>query len=214
MEYSINHLISHCEKSFLSSEKNESKLNNDILSMKGMSGIKTRHLYNNICSLENSNYLEIGTWMGSSFISATFNNKINAVVIDNWAEFNGSKEQFFKNVEVYCGYKPNNFIESDCFSVDLNIIKEKVGLIDIFMYDGNHSRESQKRAITYYYPILSKNSIIIIDDFSYPIVYEGTYDGFKESGLNVRHSIIKECYSEKGGDATYWNGVGVFVCEK
>lgn len=214
MKYTLDFLISHCKNSFELSEKNESKLTSEILQMEGMSGTKTRHFYNNICNLEGVNYLEIGTWMGSSYISATYKNNVNSIVIDNWAEFNGPKDVFFSNVKKYCGEKPFNFIESDCFKLDVNLIKEKIGEVDIYMYDGNHSQESQRKAITHYYPVLSKYSIIIVDDFSYPVVYNGTYEGFEESGLKVHESFVKETYAEKGGNQTYWNGIGVFVCEK
>jgi len=214
MKYSLEFLINHCKNSFELAEKKQSKLTNDILNMEGMSGNKTRHFYNNICNLDNVNYLEIGTWMGSSFISATYKNNINSIVIDNWAEFNGPKDIFFSNVKKFCGEVPLNFIESDCFKLDINTIKEKIGNIDIYMYDGNHSQESHKKAITYYYPIMSKYSIIIIDDFSYPTVYNGTYEGITESGLIIHEKFVLETYSEKGGKDTWWNGIGVFVCEK
>ena len=214
MKYTLEYLIEHCESSFDLAEKNESKLTSEILKMEGMSGTKTRHFYNNICSLDGANYLEIGTWKGSSYISSTFKNNVNSIVVDNWAEFNGPKKEFFDNVEMFCGVKNINFIESDCFILDVNKILEKIGPVDIYLYDGNHSQESQRKAITYYYPVLSKYSIIIIDDFSYPVVYNGTYEGITESGLKIHKSYVKECYSERGGSSTYWNGIGVFVCEK
>ena len=36
------------EKSYEDAEKNISKINNDIMNIDGMTGIKTRHFYNNI----------------------------------------------------------------------------------------------------------------------------------------------------------------------
>ena len=63
-----------------------------------MSGKKTRHFYNNICSMKNSRYLEIGTWKGSTLCSAMCNNKMKCVAIDNWSQFNGPKNEFLKNL--------------------------------------------------------------------------------------------------------------------
>ena len=77
MKYDLEQLINHVNLSVENSNNNISKLTSEILSMDGMTGIKTRHLYNNICSLDGANYLEIGTWMGSSFISAFYENNIN-----------------------------------------------------------------------------------------------------------------------------------------
>jgi hypothetical protein len=81
--------------------------------MDGMSGNKTRHLYNNICSLNGANYLEIGTWKGSSFISTFYENHINSIVIDNWDEFNGPKDEFISNVNKFCPNRKFNFIEKE-----------------------------------------------------------------------------------------------------
>jgi hypothetical protein len=102
MKYTLEQLINHAKSSVDNANDNISKLTPEILSMDGMSGNKTRHLYNNICSLNNANYLEIGTWKGSSFISAFYNNEINPIVIDNWAEFNGPKDEFISNVNRLC----------------------------------------------------------------------------------------------------------------
>ncbi len=76
----MNNLIEHVELSIQNAIDNISKINNDVINVEGMTGIKTRHLYNNICSYKKSNneklkYLEIGTWKGSSLISALYKNE-------------------------------------------------------------------------------------------------------------------------------------------
>lgn len=213
-KFSLSQLINHCEKSFENADNDLSKLNQTILSIPGMSGNKTRHLYNNICNLQNANYLEIGTWKGSSFISSFFSNEINAVVIDNWSEFQGSKDIFLNNVDQYCPEKPFTYIERDCFLINPNEVVNVNGTIDIYLYDGNHSRESQQKAITHFQDCLSKFSIIIVDDFSYEIVYGGTYEGFEKSSLLVHKEFRRDSFENRSGSQTYWNGVGVFVCEK
>ena len=44
--------------------------------------------------MENVRYLEIGTWYGSSSISAIYKNNINATFIDNWSQFGGDSNIF------------------------------------------------------------------------------------------------------------------------
>ena len=52
-------------------EKTDSKINEEIIKLEGMTGTKTRHFYNNLLSsIENPVYLEIGTWKGSSLCAA------------------------------------------------------------------------------------------------------------------------------------------------
>jgi len=75
------------ETAFQNAENNVSKITNDIINMQGMSGIKTRHFYNNLLNTEDARYLEIGTWKGSSVCSAMCGNKAKVICIDNWSEF-------------------------------------------------------------------------------------------------------------------------------
>ena len=63
------------ETSFQNAENNISKITNEIIAMKGMTGTKTRHFYNNLLNIEDARYLEIGTWKGSSVCSAMYKNQ-------------------------------------------------------------------------------------------------------------------------------------------
>jgi len=67
-------LIEHVKKSIRNAYIGDSKLNNDILMLNGMSSSKVRHLLNNLCALPEASYLEIGVWQGSTFISALYQN--------------------------------------------------------------------------------------------------------------------------------------------
>ena len=80
----VSVVIQHIESAIKNAENNYSKLPNDILDIDGFSGNKTRHLYNNICNIPDINYLEIGTYMGSTFISAMYQNSIRGIAVDNW----------------------------------------------------------------------------------------------------------------------------------
>ena len=217
MKFDLEKLIKHVNNSFENVENNISKLPEEILNIEGMSGTKTRHLYNNICSLSDANYLEVGTWKGSSFISSLYRNSVNAIAIDNWAEFNGPKQEFIENVNRFIDYE-YNFIEKDSFEITQDDIFDIYKSVDIYLYDGCHEYESHKKAITHFSKFLSKFSIIMIDDWRPDRVWEkvqrGTYDGLKESGLIVHHFVERITHQEINGKSEYWNGIGVFVCEK
>jgi len=63
--------------------------------MHGMSGIRMRHLYNNLCSFEGCRCLQIGIWTGSSVFAALAGNVgCSLSAVDNWSEFGGPKEEF------------------------------------------------------------------------------------------------------------------------
>ena len=91
----MSYLITHIINSLENANKNKSKIDEDILDMNGMSGKKTRHFYNNLCSMEDARYLEIGVWKGSTLCSAMCNNEnLICLGIDNWSEFGGPKNVF------------------------------------------------------------------------------------------------------------------------
>jgi hypothetical protein len=215
-KFELDFLINHVEVSLDRSDKNESKLTKEILNLDGMSGIKTRHFYNNLCSLENCNYLEVGVWKGSSFISAIYGNKITPIAIENWSEFNGNSKLFLNNVKKLTNNQEFFYVEKDCFKIENQDIKQYFDYIDIFLYDGAHDFESQKKAITYFKEYFANFVIIVIDDWreEWKKVIDGTYEGLKEAGLIIHKHYYRTSKQEQNGNSNYWNGVGIFICEK
>ena len=96
-------MINKLELFFENAENGISKIDENLKLMEGMSGIKTRHFYNNLLTIEGSRYLEIGTWKGSSVCSAMCGNSGSVFCIDNWSEFGGPKSEFLENFEKYKG---------------------------------------------------------------------------------------------------------------
>ena len=75
------------DTSLLNAENYNSKICDFIINMEGMSGLKTRHFYNNLLNFDDARYLEIGTCKGSSVCSAMNNNNVMIICVDNWSEF-------------------------------------------------------------------------------------------------------------------------------
>ena len=222
----LNQLIAHAKKSIENAYVNISKITDNVKRLPGFSGNKTKHLYNNMVSLDNCSYLEVGTYFGGSFVSAMYNNNNIfkcAYAVDNWSQFGGSKEKFYESIHK-CQCEKYNFklIDKNAW----NVTKEDVpDMIDIYMYDGQHTYVDQKLAITHYAKFLAKYSIIMVDDWVVHEggittwgVQEGTYDGIKEAGLKVHYKHEIPLVNTGGqlhinGD-TFWNGCGVFVVER
>jgi len=210
-------LIEHAQTAIANAYSNVSKLPFFIVSeLDGMSGYRTRHLYNNMCSLSNATYLEVGTYKGSSLVSALYGNpSVKAYCIDHWEEW-GGKEEFFANIEKFIPGHDLTIIEKDSWQVGAADLPVP---IDVFMYDGAHSYEDQKRAITHFYPYFADRFIIMIDDWccDWVDVKRGTMDGIKEMGLRVLYEneigLVNTTEYHTTGD-TFWNGCYVAVCEK
>jgi hypothetical protein len=213
----LSMLIDHTKKSIDNAFNNISKLSNDILNIEGMSGNKTRHLYNNICNLDGATYVEVGTWKGSSFISAIYQNKNTyGICIDNWSQFGGPKKSFYNNIQKYLLNYSIKIIDKDCWTINNDDIKTS---IDIYMYDGAHTYKDQKNAITYYHKFFSKYVIIMIDDWTcdWVDVKKGTLDGITKMNMIIHYSyeipLVNTSKHHCGGD-TFWNGCGIFICER
>jgi hypothetical protein len=195
--------------SIANAENELSKITPGIKTMEGMSGLKTRHCYNNILNMEDARYLEIGTWKGSSVCSAMCGNTAKVVCIDNWSEFNGPKDEFLVNFNAYKGMNDARFIEQDCFNVDITELPK----FNIYMYDGDHHREAHCRALEHYYECLDNIFIYIVDDWNWAHVREGVYDSFKNLNVDVLYS--REILTPYiGVPETWWNGIYIAVLQK
>jgi hypothetical protein len=198
---------------FENAEKGISKIDSKIKEMDGMTGIKTRHFYNNLLTIEDSKYLEIGTWKGSSVCSAMCGNSSKILCIDDWSEFAGPKEEFLINFEKYKGENRAIYIESDCFNIDIN----SIGKFNIYMYDGNHSYESHYKSLTYFIDSLEDEFILIVDDWNWEQVRLATNNSIKDLNLTtlwskeIRLNDNNETTHDKDG---WWNGIAVFLLKK
>jgi hypothetical protein len=204
------------ETSFQNAENNISKITNDIITMDGMSGTKTRHFYNNLLNTEDARYLEIGTWKGSSVCSAMCGNKAKVVCIDNWSEFGGPKSEFLVNFEKFKGKNEAIFIENDCYKVDVSVLPK----FNIYMYDGNHSKENHYNALSHYYNCLDDIFIFIVDDWNWNEVREGTMNSIQKLNLKVLYEkAIRLTWDESITpqpelSISWWNGIYVAILQK
>lgn len=207
-------LVEHTKKSLENANNNISKCNSDVLKLEGMSGNKIRHFYNNIANMPDCRYLEIGTWKGSSTCSALCNNKIKMTAVDNWSQFKGPKDEFLVNIEKFRGENDFNFIETDCFTIDVSTLPK----YNIFMYDGEHSMVNQERALTYFRNCLDDVFVYICDDWNWEEVRQGTRNGIKNGGYEIlfENEIYKNM--KKGvsdhDKLGYWNGFYIAVLKK
>ena len=195
----------------------KSKLCDDIFAIDGMSGKMTRCFYNNLCSMDNARYLEIGAYKGSTFCSAMYNNPHGSyLAIDNFSEFGGPRQEFMDNLEKYkCGKV--EFLESDCFSIDLSTISEK---FNIFVYDGYHSYEAHYKVLNHFMSVLDDVFIFIVDDYNWPLVREASQKSIIDNNFTVLYEYINRTLDDGQDEvrdvmnSTFWNGMYVALLSK
>lgn len=155
--------------------------------MPGMSGLKYRALINCLAaSVEGARYLEIGSWLGSTACSVLAQNKVSALCIDNWSQFDGSKADFLSNTSrAKSADNHLDLIESDFRAIDFG----KLGTFNIYMFDGPHEEKDQYDGVVLAQPALQHDHFLIIDDWNWPSVRIGTYKAILDCRLNVEASI-------------------------
>jgi hypothetical protein len=210
-------LVAHVKEALISVKSGTRRLPQEIHDYIGYSGSYTREFYNAICSIKDCSYLEIGTWYGSSSISALYGNTVMATFIDNWSEFNGNKDILISALEKYKGNSTYTLIESNSWNVDVATLPK----YDVYLYDGAHTYEDHYKAIVKYYECLKDTAIILIDDWNWTIVKEGTLDAFRDIGATILFSEEITLPPEEIdympnhiGKNTWWNGIGIFVISK
>jgi Methyltransferase domain len=197
------------DRSFENAEKGISKITDEIIKMEGMSGTKTRHLYNNLLDTNDARYLEIGTWKGSTVCAAMCNNKAKVVCVDNWSEFEGPKDEFIANFNKFKGDNYAIFIENNCFNIDVSTLPK----FNIYMYDGNHENISHYRALTHFYDCLDDIFIYIVDDWNMDYIRTPTKIAIHDLNLKVLYE--KEFFTSGNGiPDTWWNGIYVAILQK
>ena len=209
-------LITHLKSAFEQAEQGLSKITHDIIAMEGMTGTKTRHFYNNLLNRTDIRYLEIGTWKGSSVCSAMYGNRATVTCIDNWSEFEGPKNIFLGNLHKYTGENTTTYIENDCFAIDVATLPT----YNVFLYDGDHSKNAHYKALTHYYNCLDDIFIYVVDDWNWKDVRDGTMESITDLGLEIIYE--KEIRLTSDNSVTpepllstgWWNGIYAAILQK
>jgi hypothetical protein len=208
-------LDEHVRRSIYKAVTHVSGITDEIVKMPGMSSQKVRHLLNNLCNFEGCRYLEIGTWIGSTLISAIYGHpNICYWAIDNWSEWRGDenpRDYFMHNFKSTIGTPPKNLIEQDFRLVDI----EKAGIkdVNVFFYDGSHGEPEQRAALVHYLPGLAEEFVFIVDDWNEASAKSGTEAAIKELGLHaIYHQVLPAV--KKPDEELWWNGLGVYVLKK
>lgn len=193
-------------------ENGISKLTPEVLDLPSFSSHKIKHLLNNLCGISRR-YFEVGLHKCGTFISALYgNNETCGIGCDNWSEFeqNGESERIAsENYLKYIMSDMNCIWHRDCFEIG----GIELHNVDMFNYDGNHSYENQKRAITHFYNNLTNEFILCIDDYQWADVKNGTQEGIKEMKLEILFE--KELGMETpSSEKEYWNGFYVAFLKK
>lgn len=211
MNSSIENKIKQINDAIERGIAHESKLVFPATEVPSFASVKNRHILNNLGNIS-FRYCEIGLHKAGTFVSAVFENGVEAIGIDDWSEFNNggdTKDICLENAKQFikCHYE---IIDKDFFEMTPEELPTNV---DLYFYDGSHNYNSQKRAITHFYQSLSDEAVIVVDDYKWETVRTGTQDGIKAMGFEILYE--RELVSEKDGDNEgFWNGLYIALLKK
>jgi hypothetical protein len=218
-------LIKHIEDSLHWAELEVSKLTQEVIDIHGITSNKIRCFINNICSLENSTYLEIGVFRGATFCSAIYGNDIKAIGIDNWSspylmpsgtsqkmdwyyklKTSDPKEDFLNNVKKFGKVEDIDVYLASYLSFDFG----KLPPVNIVFYDGETKYSDTYNTLKSIIPIMKDETILIIDDWNWQkdVVQQVTDD------LNINILYQKNIYTNGEDSKDFWNGLGIFLIGK
>jgi hypothetical protein len=141
-----------------------------------------------------------------------YGNSVNATFIDNWSQFGGNTECLITALEKFKGSGSYTLIESDSWTVD----HSNIGLFDVYLYDGGHTYDDHYRGISHYVQHLKDGCIVMVDDWNWADVRNGTFDAFRDLNIDVIHkrevlTDVKDFNVHNRSNAPWWNGIGIFV---
>lgn len=194
----------------------KSKLTDEALRVPMLGSLQIRHLLNNLGGLA-THYLEHGVHKGGSFCSTVFQNELlTATAVDCFASdatntvdpaepiFRANADKFLHPGTTF------ELIVSDSFAVKPEQIQME---FDLFYFDGDHSYESQRKALTHFKENMAEEFVYIVDDYMLDPVRTGTQDGIKDGGYEVLFEKELVTNSEYDNES-WWRGIGLFLLRK
>jgi hypothetical protein len=177
----------------------------------GMSGQSYRHVLNGILKAS-SNYLEIGTWKGSTACAALDGNHLNAWIIDDWSEFGGPAKAALKNIAKFVGSSRLTIISEDFKTVDYKALIP--GPIDTYLFDGPHAQEDHVLGTKVIDSLRFQTLVFIVDDWNWQDVRDGTLLGLSEIRATVVYKLEIFPRAKSRFQFSRWhNGYCFFVLE-
>ncbi len=214
--------VTRCLDSIDKAVEGDSKFNHKI---QGLTSDKVRHFLNNLCSYEDTKYLEVGVYNGSTFCAAIQGNDITAYAADHWRDVDikpirddipwedqeGSIETFIENVKsVWTDNSNIAILNGDIREATEENLDQKVNTI---FYDADHELNSQKSCLNHILPYTENEFILVVDDANLDGVLASTKDFISENNITVLYerSILT---GEIEDVNSWWNGVNIFVLKK
>lgn len=217
-ETKVNPKIPHIIESIDKAERLDS--NYTGIAIESLTSNITKHFLNNICSLPDTVYLELGCYAGGTFYSALQNNNTKGYAVDNYKQptypqrddlnFKGYPNP--KSVLLEPPWHPDNRYDYTLIEDDVNNITlpEQVNVI---FYDADHNPQAQYNNLKHVHQYCKDEFILIIDDANMPGVIESVDEFVRVMKLDVIFER-KVLTNKPEDDTSWWNGLYILLLKK
>lgn len=148
-------------------------------------------------------FVNVGVWNGFTFLAGLADNQDrHCVGIDNFSQFGGPREAFLERFETLRNPVRHTFHDMD---YEEYFAHTHSGTIGLYIYDGDHSREHQRRGLEVAEPYLAPGSVILIDDTNDPGPRGGTFDFLSASPF--RYRVLFDMTTAGNCHPSLWNGL-------
>ena len=217
-ETKVNPKIPHIIESIDKAERLDS--NYTGIAIESLTSNITKHFLNNICSLPDTVYLELGCYAGGTFYSALQNNNTKGYAVDNYKQptyphrddLNFKGYQNPKSVLLEPPWHPDKRYDYTLIEDDVNNITlpEQVNVI---FYDADHNPQAQYNNLKHVHQYCKDEFILIIDDANMPGVIESVDEFVRVMKLDVIFER-KVLTNKPEDDTSWWNGLYILLLKK
>lgn len=226
-------LIELCNTAYQEAQKNKAAIANDwrIMDQYSVSSKRFKLLLNNLCSLENCSYLELGCFRGGTLMAALYQNKpVSAYAIDN---FTYDPRAFYVNPETgeKSNYNPDTWVNvrmslidnlerlgldksvklfaGDWLKTPGSFIKNKVNIIHVDI------DKDVDKILNFFCPKFDDTAVIVIGNYNETHVREKFHEFIQTNSLKfeIKHSVVNFSHSNADSEG-WWNGLGMYVIER
>ena len=154
-------------------------------------------------------YVELGSFRGTSLISAMLGNEGEFVAIDDFSFRDASREQLEANLRRF-GLDGPRIVQGDAFEI---LRGDALGgtRAGVWYYDAAHTYEQQLDGLVLAEPYLADHALLVVDDSEWEFVADATRDYLERDS---RARMLFDIPGHEKGDSPWWCGVHVLAFER
>lgn len=181
----------------------------------GMGVENIRYLTNEMVRrvAQNGVYLEVGTYRGSSLLSAAlFNDTTRCIGIDNFSQFNKREKNEYalkRNLAKFGRLRNIEFYNKDYREALRELFEREPHLkVNVYYYDGKHSYRDQLEGLEVMLPHYAERCIILVDDINWPDPERASEDFLRK---NPSFRTLLKIKTSATPAPNWWNGFQVIA---